>query len=148
MKAGVIHSEGMFQLSQKLFLRRGEEMLILRDRVSGVWDLPGGRVSATEFDDLGGALQRELAEELGEGLQIEIETRPLLVWPLTVLEGGIGVIGVAYEAWLRGGEVRLSAEHDDMAWVRVDSYDPRHQYRGSGLLPFVERYLAHVRSRR
>jgi 8-oxo-dGTP pyrophosphatase MutT (NUDIX family) len=141
-----MNSEGRFQLSQKLFLRRGEQMLILRDQASGVWDLPGGRVSASEFNDLAGALRRELLEELGDGLQIVVEPRPLLVSPLTVLESGIGVIGVAYEAWLRSGEVRLSAEHDAMEWVRVDTYDPQCHYVGSGLLPFVECYLAHVRS--
>lgn len=123
-------------------------MLIVRDRASGVWDLPGGRVADSEFHDLEAALQREVVEELGDCLELEIEARPLIVSPLTVLAGGIGVIGVAYEAWLRAGEVRLSDEHDDMEWVRVDSYDPMCHYQGSGLLPFVECYLSHARSRR
>jgi hypothetical protein len=40
---------GFFQISLKLFLMRGDELLILRDRASKYGDLPGGRLGETEI---------------------------------------------------------------------------------------------------
>lgn len=42
-------NHGFFQITQKLFLRDGNQLLVLRDRKSGHGDLPGGRMNEDEF---------------------------------------------------------------------------------------------------
>lgn len=69
---------GFFQITQKLFLRKGDELLILRDRKSGLGDLPGGRMNENEFfEDWSLSMQREIEEELGSQVQIRVSTKPL-----------------------------------------------------------------------
>ncbi|WP_061247983.1 NUDIX domain-containing protein [Leptospira alstonii] len=116
---------GFFQITQKLFLRKGDELLILRDRKSGLGDLPGGRMNEDEFfEDWTLSMKREIEEELGSQVRIKISPKPLFVHKHRVNEGNFPCVIIAYHAEFLEGEIILSDEHDYIAWERVQSYKP------------------------
>ncbi|EMJ58252.1 NUDIX domain protein [Leptospira interrogans serovar Valbuzzi str. Duyster] len=116
---------GFFQITQKLFLRKGDEFLILRDRKSGLGDLPGGRMNENEFfEDWSLSMQREIEEELGSQVQIRVSTKPLFIHKHKVNEGNFPCIIIAYHADYLGGDIILSDEHDYISWEKVQTYEP------------------------
>ena len=40
---------GLFQITQKVFIRNGNLLLVMKDKKSGAGDLPGGRMNEDEF---------------------------------------------------------------------------------------------------
>ncbi len=120
-----LSKHGFFQITQKLFLRKGDELLILRDRKSGLGDLPGGRMNEDEFyQDWNLSMEREIEEELGSNVQIRVSPKPLFIHKHRVNEGNFPCIIIAYHAEFLGGEIQLSEEHDYIAWENVHSYNP------------------------
>lgn len=105
-----------FKLSAKVLIRdaEGRCLVIRRSRESrhnkAKWDLPGGKVDAGETFDQ--ALVREVEEETGLSISLECvagaaqSEAPDRIVAYMIMEG----------RWV-SGEVRLSAEHDDHAWV-------------------------------
>jgi 8-oxo-dGTP diphosphatase len=109
-------SEKPFALAVKALVAddQGRILAIRRSAASsqftGNWDLPGGKVDPGESFDV--ALAREVAEETGLSI---------------VLTGVAGAteydcpnvrLAVLFmEATVQSGEVQLSSEHDDHAWV-------------------------------
>ena len=126
-----------FALSAKVVVRDGEgHCLLLKRSMSskgnpGKWDLPGGKVDAGENLEQG--LLREVAEETG--LTISLQR------VLGAAESESPTKRVAYiilEGCVKVGQVRLSSEHDDYAWVdRQDlaKVDIAEQFR-----PFLKAY--------
>ncbi|TGK11617.1 NUDIX hydrolase [Leptospira fletcheri] len=116
---------GFFQITQKVFLRRGAELLVLRDRKSGFGDLPGGRMNEDEFyGDWLDSLSRELTEEMGTSCKLRVRPNPIFVHKHRVSEGNHPCIILAYHAEFLEGEIVLSEEHDYIAWVNAETYDP------------------------
>ncbi|TGN17102.1 NUDIX domain-containing protein [Leptospira idonii] len=116
---------GFFQITQKLFLRDGNKLLVMRDKKSGHGDLPGGRMNDDEFfDDWMKSVYREIEEELGKNVRIQVEPKPIFIHKHRVNEGNHPCIIVAYHAKLVSGEIQISDEHDYMNWVSVSDYDP------------------------
>ncbi|MCB1156101.1 MAG: NUDIX hydrolase [Leptospiraceae bacterium] len=134
-------THGFFQITQKLFLRNQNSILILRDRKSGHGDLPGGRINEPEFFFffLEG-LKRELREELGENIQYDIEPQPIFFARHRVVEGKYPCLIVAYEGKFLGGDIQLSNEHDYMEWVDRETYNPEPLFK-KHLLFAVSSYL-------
>jgi 8-oxo-dGTP diphosphatase len=82
----------------------------------GAWEWPGGKVD--DGEDFAGAVLRETLEETS--LEIEI----------TGLAGSaefempvVNVVMLCMEARLTGGELKLSEEHDEWAWVPLNEID-------------------------
>lgn len=98
-------------------LRRDGRVLLchrnpLRENFPNVWDLPGGHIDSGE--DSVGALIRELAEELGIGL----DPAQLSYW--TTLEAAnVEMTVYVVDEWQ--GEPRNVApdEHDEIRWVSM-----------------------------
>ena len=126
-----------FQLSAKVVIHddSGCCLLLKRSMSSkgnpGKWDLPGGKVDAGENLEQG--LPREVAEEGGVTISLQRV--------LGAAESESPTKRVAYlifEGLLESGQVCLSSEHDDFAWVdrqnlaRVDVVE---QFR-----PFLKAY--------
>ena len=126
-----------FALSAKVLVRdeQGRVLLLKRSVRSknnrGKWDLPGGKVDTGESFD--GALLREVAEETGLTVS--------LVGVAGTAESDLPDRKVVYllmDGRLTSGEVRLSEEHDEFAWVersRLSVVDVCEQFRS-----FLEAY--------
>ncbi|EPG74066.1 NUDIX domain protein [Leptospira fainei serovar Hurstbridge str. BUT 6] len=145
MEGKFLNKHGFFQITQKVFLRRGSELLILRDRKSGYGDLPGGRMNEDEFyGDWQESLSRELAEEMGNRCEIKVHPRPLFVHKHRVSEGNHPCVIIAYHAEFIGGEIMLSDEHDFISWVDAKTYDPRglfFEYMLDAILLYQKEYV-------
>jgi 8-oxo-dGTP diphosphatase len=77
---------------------------------AGAWEWPGGKVD--DGEDFATAVVREAREETS--LEIEI----IGMAGTTQFEmPKVNVVLLCMEARLKGGEVKLSEEHDDFAWV-------------------------------
>jgi len=115
-------ADAVVYLSQKAFVRRGDEVLILNQPQWGL-DFPGGKLQAGE-GDLAAALRREVGEETG----LEIDVGPAFItWlddihPLFV-KTGTPVLLVGHRCRWLAGEVRLSEEHDGWRWIRPGQLD-------------------------
>ncbi|ABZ95642.1 Hypothetical protein LBF_3173 [Leptospira biflexa serovar Patoc strain 'Patoc 1 (Ames)'] len=132
---------GFFQITQKLFLRDGDSLLVLRDQKSGHGDLPGGRMNEDEFfDDWTQSIFREINEELGEDINIEVNPIPIFVHKHRVNDGNFPCIIIAYNAKLIDGNVKLSDEHDYMEWVDIKKFDPKNLF-SEYMLDAVQLYL-------
>lgn len=97
--------------------RQGEEVLLIRRRDNGRWDLPGGAVNVGE--EVEAAARRELREEAG-----------LTAGPLTLLDvfsGGahrhaypdgnvVAWVTVLYTARHEGGEAQAADDAAQLAW--------------------------------
>jgi len=103
-------------LAVRAIIRDGKKRVLLIRRsaqcghFAGQWEFPGGKVDAGETID--GALCREVGEETG------LKVSPTGVAGATAFEmAKVHVVLVYFDVVLRGGKVRLSAEHDGFAWV-------------------------------
>jgi len=115
---------GWFQITLKVFLRNGADLLVLMDRKSHCGDLPGGRMNQNEFyENWLDSVQREIEEELGPHIQIQIETNPFLIHKHRVNEGNHPCVIVGYKANYISGEIILSDEHDYLKWVNAKTFD-------------------------
>jgi 8-oxo-dGTP diphosphatase len=99
-------------------------MLLLRRSAAnrnfiGKWEWPGGKVD--EGEDFATAVVRESEEETG--LAVEITD---LAGATRFEMPALHVVLLCMEARAHDGEIRLSQEHDEFAWVApadLDSYD-------------------------
>lgn len=116
---------GYFQITQKAFIRKGDYLLVMKDKKSGEGDLPGGRMNQDEFyEDWTLSLRRELAEELGNSFQFELRPEIILVHKHRVNLGNHPCIILGYHADFIGGEIIISDEHDYHEWVDIKTYKP------------------------
>lgn len=116
---------GFFQITQKLFLRDGNKLLVMRDRKSGFGDLPGGRMDEDEFfDNWMNSIKREIQEELGSEIKVKVDPKPFMIQKHRVNEGNIPCVILGYHAQLESGIIHISDEHDFLEWVDVKNYNP------------------------
>lgn len=87
------------------------DVLLLRRESNGRWDIPGGRLGASE--DVVSGLRREVHEETG--LDVEVE-EPIYTDAWTTAEGA-GRYAVVFRCSSRSRAVDLSEEHRDWQWT-------------------------------
>src|SRR4051812_33429160 len=67
----------LYLVAVKAFLVRGRELFLFKDRF-GDWDLPGGRLTKSDFDrSLESVLRRKLAQELGASITYSLKALPI-----------------------------------------------------------------------
>ena len=105
-----------FRLAVKAVILDNQQRCLLLRRSAinrhfvGCWEWPGGKVD--EGEDFATALHREVREETS--LEVEIKG----VAGATDFEmSTVNVVMLGLEAKLVRGEVKVSEEHDDFAWV-------------------------------
>jgi len=110
-----------FVAAVEVFIFRGGRLLAMRrasnsEAAAGVWDALSGRVRPGEqpLD----AARREVREE--SGLEIRLEPRPVTSYVAKRNEADMMV--VAYRAESEAGEVILSHEHDEYAWMTIEEF--------------------------
>ncbi|HNY29846.1 MAG TPA: NUDIX domain-containing protein [Fibrobacteria bacterium] len=106
-----------------LVRRDGRILSMLRSRTKdaspGIWEALSGRLQAGESPLE--AVEREIREECG--LSVRIDPRPLSAHQAT--RAGIPMVIVYYLADHLHGEVVLSDEHEDFAWLDADEFAAR-----------------------
>ncbi len=140
-----VHDPIDCQVSQKLLLRCGRELLVLQSVDSPYGDFPGGRVNNSIKNNLSreglvAEFRREVIEEIGEGVRYELDPAPLGT-VLHLNTSGIPIFSVFYEAQYVSGTIELSAEHKSMRWVNVDAYDPTEDRWMKPYEEFIREYL-------
>ena len=105
-----------FRLTVKAVILDGQQRCLLVRRSAfnrsfvGCWEWPGGKVD--EGEDFATALLREAREETGLEVQITgLAGATLYEMP------ALHMVLLCMEASIVSGELRLSEEHDDFAWV-------------------------------
>lgn len=94
-------------------IRRGDEILLVqrsRDPGRGLWAVPGGKVRFGE--SMRSAVEREILEETG--LQVRAGN---LVWTGEIIESGVHLVLLDYEAAVVGGDLRAADDAADARWV-------------------------------
>lgn len=108
----------MSALGARCVVRRDHLILVVRRSSHdafepGLWEVPGGRSRPGET--LVEAARREVKEETG----LDVDVGPAVsTWQCR--EGWRRVSGVTFLAYHRHGEVVLSDEHDEYAWVSLE----------------------------
>lgn len=106
-----------FEVSLKAFIVCDGRALLLREADTGWWELPGGRIDVgEEMVSHSDVLAREIAEELGSDVRVEA-TDAAVSWVRRRPTDGAYLFLLARVCTFAGGDLRLSAEHDDLRWV-------------------------------
>ena len=83
--------------------------------LAGFWEFPGGKIETGE--ELVAALEREVREETG--LKVSVG-RPFATWHF--VKEPFWVTGVTFVCDRLSGEVVLSREHSEHAWIEPGAY--------------------------
>ncbi len=103
---GAVFYNNKFLLIKRSNQSRGEH---------GFWEFPGGRMEFGEIPEE--TLDRELLEEVG--LRVKI-IKPVDTWSFCRDES-TQIVGITYLCHADTGEVKLSEEHVDFAWVTIEN---------------------------
>ena len=133
-----------YMISLKVFLKNTNgETLILQNsdkwHSRGFYDVAGGRIDEDEFEvDYETILRREIIEELGWDVKLNISLKPVSMWRFQFRENKVFLL--MFEADYISGNIVISDEHESYKWVNLDEINLE-QYFMSGMLEAVKRYL-------
>lgn len=128
----------------KMFLRDGENLLILKDIFDDGWDLPGGRIRKNEFETpLPDIVARKMREEVGKEVVYKLNETPKIFFRHERTEAETGetvrIFAIGYEATYTSGTVTLGKHMDRYEWVDAKIFNAKDYFRG-GWLKGVEEY--------
>lgn len=116
-----LQNHALYQIATKALLFKEGKILVLYTP-DGYLDFPGGRVDESErvlsWEE---ALRREVAEELGELVTINVG-KTLFVSKRQYHIGGAThhIAAIYFECQYIGGEIKLSDEHGNHEWLTVE----------------------------
>lgn len=139
-----------FQVSLKFIIKdKNQKVLILKtpkkSSLAGFYDFPGGRIKKKETDaPLLRTMKRELFEELGDKVSIEIRENPVAIsrhwYSLKPENGKKYILWIFFEARFKKGKITLSDEHESYAWVKLTRSNCK-KYFIKGSLEGIRDYL-------
>lgn len=111
-----------YHVSLKILLKKGAEFLFLKNPNNTQFDLPGGRIDNHEdTTPLKLILDREIREELGEGLKYQLGD-PAFQFRRFIAEKNWQIFLTVYEAEYLSGKIQLSDEHIGYVWINPKEY--------------------------
>ncbi|HET9173933.1 MAG TPA: NUDIX hydrolase [Candidatus Saccharimonadales bacterium] len=125
-----LHNHALYQVATKALIFNDTKLLVLRTP-DGYVDFPGGRVDETEraipWTD---ALLREVAEELGTDIKIEINQTLFVSKRQYQKEGHVNYIAaIFFASRYVSGDITLSDEHGSFEWMTVEELlNGNHQF--------------------
>jgi 8-oxo-dGTP pyrophosphatase MutT (NUDIX family) len=110
-----------FVAAVSVFVFRGDRLLAMRraadrDAAPGAWEVVSGRLLAGEHPLA--AARRECKEETG--LEVAIEQVPITAY--TAKRNRSDMLVVVYRGRSEAGEVVLSEEHEEAAWMTIEAF--------------------------
>lgn len=113
-----------FEVSLKAAVFHQGRLLLLQERDTGCWELPGGRIDIGE-ERLAHAdiLAREIAEELGSDLHYTLRAEAV-TWIRQRPDDGVFQFLCARLAFVTRADLRLSLEHVSFRWCTPPDWAP------------------------
>ncbi|HEX8182438.1 MAG TPA: NUDIX domain-containing protein [Candidatus Saccharimonadales bacterium] len=112
-----LYNHALYQVATKALIYKGEKILVLITP-DGYVDFPGGRVDESERDiPWTEALKREIAEELGENIVIDIGDTVFVSKRQYKIDTLQHIAAIFFRCTYVSGEVTLSEEHSDHVWL-------------------------------
>ena len=106
-----------FHVGLKAFIERDGKILVVRETVGGLWEIPGGRIDmGEEHVDLHQILLREIHEELGQGFTITIG-KVFHTWVRQWTHKAGFVYLTGYRCAYVSGNITISDEHTETRWI-------------------------------
>lgn len=115
-----LYNHALYQVATKALIFDGDKVLVLHTP-DGYIDFPGGRVDESERDiPWIEALRREVDEEVGEHVQLDIG-QTLFVSKRTYHKEGKThyIAAIFFECTYMSGDVTLSEEHGNHEWMTM-----------------------------
>lgn len=112
-----------FDVSIKAFILKNNKLLILKEskQPEFFWEIPGGRIDFGEESlPQKTILEREIREELGEDLKVDIGA-PIVTWIRRRKENYF-VFHVGFICYYESGEIKLSDEHTEYRFVDSEEW--------------------------
>lgn len=113
-----LHNHALYQIATKALLFKGNRILVLITP-DNYLDFPGGRVDESERDiPWSEALKREVSEELGDSVTIEIG-QTLFVSKRQYRKDKTDhyIAAIFFKCRFIAGDIKLSDEHGSHAWL-------------------------------
>ena len=117
----------VFQVSLKVLLvNNKKEYLILKTFSRNKffhdkYDLPGGRINQDEFKiDFHKLIDREIKEEVGKDVKYKLRPDPVSISKRRYPEKDGGRLFILFEAKYLKGEIKLSNEHIEYHWKKLN----------------------------
>lgn len=116
-------AEQLYHLGVKAIITNvNHEILLLKRRGFDYWDLPGGRVQKGE--DPVSALKREVQEETGINMLIDIDPQDIILTPFKISLDNDQTAQLLFWfyrcAVANKTSVTLSDEHSDFIWINTE----------------------------
>jgi hypothetical protein len=142
--------KALYFVAVKILLRDGENLLLIKDVFNDGWDIPGGRLTHSEFETpLLDVLARKMHEELGDNVRYDVDPVPKVHFRHQRIEAETGevvrIFALGYEARYCGGTPVMGAHMDRYEWVNINAFDPAQYLRG-GWLKGIEEYISLARN--
>ncbi len=116
-----LYNHALYQVATKALIFDDDKVLVL-ETPDGYIDFPGGRVDETERDiPWTEALKREMDEEIGGAVQIDIGQTLFVSKRLYHKDGQAHhIAAIFFRCQYRGGDITLSDEHGNYSWMTMN----------------------------
>ncbi len=115
-----LYNHASYQIATKALIFKNDYILVLTTP-SGYLDFPGGRVDESERNiPWTEALKREVTEELGESISIEVGQTLFVSKRQYQKDNKTNyVAAIFFKCQYNGGDIKLSDEHINYEWLKL-----------------------------